>query len=316
MFIQTGMTVFSAVFQLFLISLAAGIMIRRQMISPLQVQALSGVTVNVFLPSLIIAKTVAGFHPEQFENWWILPLAGVGMILAGLFFSGWFFRFKPQKRPLMVLSSMQNGIYIPLPIGQILFPEQFDQFALYCFLLVLGLNPLMWSLGKVMLSGGRESRIRMGDFFSPPLAAIFISVALVFSGLAGHIPGPVISAVDLLGQATVPVAVFVLGATMGAISMKQWPPAGDIMVVFLVKFILVPGVVFAVLYWSGLDLSMPLACSMLMVQGASPPATNLILIVKNYGGDVQTVSTMMLLQYLACILIMPVWIATWQYFSG
>jgi len=316
MFIQTGITVFSAVFQLFLISLAAGILIRRQMISPLQIQALSMVTVNVFLPCLIVAKTVTGFHPEAFLNWWILPLAGVLMVLIGLLFSGVLFGFKPEKRSMMTLAAMQNAIYIVLPIGQILFPEQFDRFALYCFLLVLGLNPLMWSLGKVMLSGDKESGILWKDFLSPPLAAIFISVSLVFSGLVDYVPGPVISSIDLLGQATVPVAVFILGATMGSISLEDWPAKEDILIVTAVKFILIPLVVFAGLWVTDLNTTMPLACTMLMIQATSPPATNLILIVKKYGGDVQTVSTTMLIQYLVCILIMPVWISLWQFVAG
>lgn len=92
----------------------------------------------------------------------------------------------------------------------------------------------------------------------------------MFSGLAEYIPAPVLSAVDILGQATVPVAVFVLGAAMGSISMTQWPKGADILIVALVKFVLVPISVFAGLYLAGLNLTMPLACSMLMVQGASP----------------------------------------------
>ena len=52
---------------------------------------------------------------------------------------------------------------------------------------------------------------------------------------------------------------------------------------------------------------------MLMVQAASPPATNLVLISENYGGDTRSVSSMMLIQYLLAIIMMPVWIALWQY---
>ena len=73
MFVQTCIIVFSAIFQLFLICLAAGILVRKKIISTQQVQALSAVTVNVFLPCLILAKTLIQFHPDSFSNWWILP---------------------------------------------------------------------------------------------------------------------------------------------------------------------------------------------------------------------------------------------------
>lgn len=316
MFIQTGLTVFTAIFQLFIISLAAGFMYRRQWVSMSQVQALSSVTVNIFLPCLIVAKTIAQFRPESFELWWMLPLSGVVLVAAGLVFSGLLFRLKPDKRPLMTLASMQNGIYIVLPIGQILFSDQFDSFALYAFLLVLGLNPMMWSIGKVMISGGQNTRIRIKDFITPPLTAIFISVTAVFTHLYRVIPDSLVSAMDLLGQATVPAAVFVLGATMGSISLKKMPALGDIFIVAMVKFVLVPALAFGVLFWGGCNATMPLFCSMIMIQAASPPATNLILIVKRYGGDAQAVSAMMLILYILSIFAMPLWIAAWQVTAG
>lgn len=313
MFIQTTAAVFNAIFHLLMISLFAGILIRKNLVSASQVKALSAVTVNIFLPCLITAKTLMTFRPGELETWWIMPLAGGIIVVIGLVFSSLLFRMNPEKRPMMTLASMQNGIYIVLPIGQAVFPDQFDRFALYCFLLLLGLNPIMWSLGKVMLSGKLEAGIHWRDFLTPPLAAVFISVAAVYTKISLIIPGQVIASMDLLGQATVPVAVFVMGATIGSISLKKWPPAGDILIVTMVKFILVPGTVFAILYFGGFSHSMPLFCAMAMVQASSPPATNLVLIVRNYGGDTQSVSTMMLVQYLACIFFMPVWIAAWQF---
>ena len=316
MFIQTGITVFSAIFQLFFISLAAGILVRKNVVSKPQIQVLSAVTVNIFLPCMIMAKTLIRFHPEEMTGWWIMPVSGVLMIMAGLIFSGLLFQFQPQKRPFMTLASMQNAIYIVLPIGQILFADQFDLFALYCFLLVLGLNPVMWSIGKVMISGQKQINIQWKDFITPPLMAIFVSVAAVFTQLSTLIPKPIIASMDLLGQGTVPLAVFILGATIGSISFKDMPSLKDTLIVTGVKFVLIPSTVFAILYYGKFHTTMPLFCSLMIIQAASPPATNLIIIVENYGGDTPSVSSMMLIQYLVCILAMPLWIAAWQFTVG
>jgi len=40
-----------------------------------------------------------------------------------------------------------------------------------------------------------------------------------------------------------------------------------------------------------------------------------LLIVKSYGGDTQSVSAMMLIQYLIFILMIPFWIAVWQFIN-
>lgn len=307
------MTVFTAIFQLLLIALAAGIFVKKKVVTEAQIEALSSLTVKIFLPCLIISKTISQFDPEAFALWWVLPLAGILLILIGLLFSGMLFRMNPDKMPLMPISSIQNGIYIILPIGKVLFSDSFDTFAIYCFLLILGLTPIMWSVGKVMLSGDRTQRVHLKDFMTPPFIVTLISVFAVLTGFSEWIPGSILISVDLLGQATVPLAIFILGATIGSISLHRLPPIGDIIIVSVVKFILVPGAAFFTLYLGGFYLSMPLVCAVVLIQATSPPAANLVVIVQHYGGDTQAISSMMLIQYLIAILAMPLWIAAWQY---
>ncbi|WP_321494635.1 AEC family transporter [uncultured Desulfobacter sp.] len=313
MFFQAGITVFNAIFQLLLISLTAGICVRQHWVSRDQIKSLSAVTINVFLPCLIMAKTLTQFHPQAMPDWWLLPLAGVALVLPGLFFSALLFRFKPDKKHFMAMSGMQNALFIVLPIGHLLFPEQFNLFALYCFLLVMGVTPVMWSLGKVMLAPDTHDGFHLKSLMTPPLVAIVISVGLVFEGLSPLVPHTVIASMTLLGEAAIPLAIFILGGTLGAISIGDIPDLKDIFIVFIVKFVLVPGCVFTLLRFTKDLLSSSLICSMLMVQAASPPATNLVLIAENYGGDTRAISSMMLIQYLIAIVVMPVWIALWQY---
>ena len=310
------MTVFGAIAQLLLIALAAGVLVRKNIVAHSQVESLSTVTIHVFLPCLIVSKTVRRFDPAEFPLWWILPLAGVLLVLAGLLASWVLFRGKPEKRPFLPLSSMQNAVYIVLPVGRILYPDRFDLFALYCFLLIMGLTPVMWSLGKVLITGKSNAAIQWKDFVTPPFIATLASVFLVFTGISGFLPNPLVSAMDLLGQAAVPLAVFILGATLSTITISDMPSVPDLVTVAGVKFVLVPAVTFGVLYTTGLYRTMPFFCSLMMIQASAPPATNLILMVKNYGGDSRSVGSMMLLLYLLCIPAMPLWLALWQTVAG
>ena len=312
MFLTTVLTIFRPIFELFLISAAAGVLVRKNIVSQTQIRSLSGVTINVFLPCLIISKTISQFDPAGFPLWWTLPLSGVLMVLGGMLLSGCLLRFRQDKLSLLPMASMQNGIFIVLPIGLVLFPDQFDLFALYCFLLIMGITPLMWSIGKVLITGKKNVRIQWRDFITPPLTATLVSILLVFSGLSTLLPSPLMGAMDLLGQATVPLAVFVLGATLGTISYKDMPPPADFFIVAVVKFILIPSIVFSILYTAGLYRSMPLFSSMMIIQSSSPPATNLILMVRSYGSDTPSISSMMLLLYILCLPAMPLWLALWR----
>ncbi|MBF0467581.1 MAG: AEC family transporter [Desulfamplus sp.] len=297
---------------IFIISAAAGILVKKGIVSQTQIQSLAAVTINVFLPCLIVSKTITSFDPVNFSLWWTLPLAGTLLVLGGLIFSSLLFRMNPNKMHLLPLASMQNSIYIVLPIGKILYPEEFDIFALYCFLLTMGLTPLMWSVGKVLLVGAKDVKIRYRDFITPPLVATLISILTVFTGLSSFLPESLMASIDILGQATVPLAVFILGATLGMISLTDMPSLSDILVVATVKFVLLPLTVSGILYMAGLYRTMHLFSSLLILQASAPPATNLILIVRNYGGDSQSMSSMMFLQYIFCIFAMPLWLAIWQ----
>ncbi|MFH1156759.1 MAG: AEC family transporter [Pseudomonadota bacterium] len=313
MFLDTFFIMFDAIFRLFLITLAAGILVRKGIVSQEQIKGLSHFTVTVLVPCLILVKTVTVFNPSGFKFWWLLPLAGILMVLLGLG-SGYllFARQLPAKNHWLPMGSMQNAVYIALPIGKLLYPGDFDLFALYCFLLILGYSPILWSVGKVLISGDRSARISPADFITPPLTATLLSMVLVFTGLSSWIPTSLLNATEMLSQATVPLAVFILGATLGSISLTDIPPLSDIARVALVKYACIPLAAYTILRLSGLGTTYPLVSDLIMIQASAPPATNLILMVKNYGGDAQANGSMMMIQYFICMLAMPLWMTFWQ----
>lgn len=316
MFFVTITTTFYAIVQLLIIAAVAAVCVRIGIVSTDHVPGMSAATVWIFLPCLIITKTITRFDPTGSSLWWILPLAGAAFVFTGLIFAAALFKFDPSKKFMLPLASMQNAVYLPLPIGLILFPDQFDDFALYCFLMVMGQTPITWSLGKALMAGGKKVELSGKDFITPPFVAILISIAIVFLNLTPHIPQPLMGAMDLLGQVALPLAVFILGATLSTARLKDIPPIKDMMVVATVKYALLPAAVFALLYFAGLNAVMPLFCAVLMIQAASPPMTNLILMVKNHGGDDKKISSMMLILNLLCVIAIPVWLALWQFIAN
>jgi len=82
--------------------------------------------------------------------------------------------------------------------------------------------------------------------------------------------------------------------------------------VVIVKFILLPALVVLGLSLSGLAARDSLMADFLVIQAASAPATALVLQVRKYGGDEQKVGAIMLLCYLVCILLMPLWMTVWH----
>ena len=305
---------FEALARVFIVIIVAGILVRKNIISQKQITALSKVTVTVFLPALVFANTIKHFNTENFPYWWTLPIIGILMSLIGFILAAGVFAFDFKKnKNLTAIASMQNAGYLVLPIGQVIYPEHFNEFAIITFLFILGYNPLLWTLGKYLSTSSEKSiKFKTKDLITPPAVANILSLLIVILGIQHIFPIFFIDSVSLVGEAAVPVATFVLGATLGTVSLKKFPKIWNIIRETFVKYILLPIVTIAILYWFKIYETNPLLADFFVIQAAAAPATGLILQVRTYGGNIQKVSEMMLLMYVICLIALPFWIAIWH----
>lgn len=304
-----------ALSRIFIVMAAAGILVRKKIITGSMIEGLSKVTVFVFLPCLAFSKTLSSFDPVAMPFWWLLPILGIGLSLLGLLLA--FPVFLPNFRKHMNLSavaSMQNAGYLVLPVGKVIYPEQFDEFAAITFLFILGYNPLLWTLGKYLVtSGSADNKITLRSFITPPAVANILSLIIVLIGADAFVHPIISDSSEMLGEAAVPTATFVLGATLGKVTFKEFPKLWDNIRVLLVKYALLPAVVIGILLYLEIEKQYPLAADFFVIQASAAPAVALILQVRTYGGDTQKVAGSMIISYLASLLAMPFWISLWYY---
>ena len=302
-----------ALVQVLLIALAGAILVRTQIFKSSDVKGLTLIVINVLLPSMIFSKIVSSLDTQSFPFWWVLPLVGIGLILVGILFAVLFFAHDlVAKRSLLPLASMQNAGYLALPLGQAIYPEHFDLYALYTFLIIMGLNPVLWSVGKFLSTNEHHLEFSLKQFVTPPFIANILGIIFVLSGLNHNIPKIVFNAIDLTGTATVPIANFILGAVLGSISLKVWPSFADTIRVLGVKFMIIPVVAVLVMMVLHTHETNALMSDVILIQAVSPPAIAILIQIKNYGGDAQKSGSLMLIAYAACILVIPVWMAIWS----
>jgi predicted permease len=302
-----------ALVQVLLIALAGAVLVRKEVFKSSDIKGLTQIIINVLLPSMIFAKIVRTLDPQSFPLWWILPLVGVVLIVIGIVFAMLFFYADlSSKRSLLPLASMQNAGYLALPLGQAIYPDQFDLYALYTFLIIMGLNPILWSVGKFLSTGGKMIEFSWKQFITPPFIANLLGITFVLTGLHHNIPKIVINAIELTGTATVPIANFVLGAVLGGISLRIWPSFSDTIRVLGVKFLIIPLVAVLVMMQLHLKVSNSLLSDVILIQAVSPPAIAILIQIKNYGGNAQKSGSLMLISYLFCLVSIPVWMALWK----
>lgn len=305
------LTVFEAVAQICLVVLFASWLVRRKIIPASGVKLISDTVITVFLPCLIFSNIVGRFEPSEFSYWWALPLTATLITL-----SGWgiavplFARLGPEKRELKPVAFLQNAGYFVLPIGQMMLGEAFDQFALYVFLYILANNPLLWLIGKHYLRKRKaDEAFQWNHILSPPIYANIIALFLVATGTRAYLPDVVLNTATFLGEGAVPLGIFALGATLGTldINLRRYLRPGSLVV--LQKLFIMPAVVLgamALIPWMRSD---PLLVLLFALQGASPPATSLILQSKSYSDDSERVGTVAIMCYLVCMISIPLWVA-------
>jgi predicted permease len=314
-------TVFSAsmfaISSIFVVIFGAGLMVRRGIITQNQIDGLSSATVNILLPCLIFTKVVGALDPSSQPWWWTLPLAGIAMALVGTGLGAVVFAGQlPAKRHLLPLAGMQNAGYLVLPVGLALFPEQFDTFALYVFLFILGYNPVLWSLGKYLISGTPSDRPMWRGLLTPPFTANVVAIIAVLTGATALLPRPAVEAVSLIGSAAVPVATLVLGAVLGGVTIRFRSILADAVRTMGVKLMILPALTALLVHLSGLSTTNPLLAEFLVIEAASAPPVGVVLMVRTYGGDEQHIGSIMVFSYAACVLTLPAWIAIWRLVSG
>ena len=304
-----------AILKVAVIILFAGFLVRRRIIEPALVDGLSGFTVRVLTPCLIFASILTRFDPSSTPMWWAMPLAGAAMNLIGFLGGAVLFGLRTAAaREMVALCAIHNAIFLVLPIGQALFPGRFPEFAMTLFLYAVGTSLLTWSLGKYLIAPGDDSGSHASALFTPPLVVTLIAVALVLAGGKGLVPALVVDGAELLGQATVPVATFILGATLGSLRLTELPSLSELTRFTIVKFLFLPLLTMAAAALAGLGGPDMLSDDLLIIEAASAPATALILIARTYGGNLNRIGAVILISYGLCPLFLPLWLGVWNLF--
>lgn len=306
--------IFYAVSSIFIVALISGALVRKKRITDQDIRSFSEITINLLLPALIFSKIIKNFHPTDFPFWWILPLIafamiGLGIIIASLFY----LKQLNKKRAYVAIAGFMNANYMVLPIAKLAFPDRFDLFVTYVFLFVLGVNPALWSIGKYMLTADENKKLNWKGLLTPPFLANIISVFVVLLGLSKFIPDVVLTPINFMGEAAIPMATIVLGAIIGSISLKKLPPFSDIIKVVGTKLIILPALVIFILLQFSIPNYYPLLADMLVIEASVAPATQIVLQVKKYGGQMQQVGGLMFISYMICVITIPFWFTLWQY---
>ncbi|KPK86458.1 MAG: hypothetical protein AMS27_04975 [Bacteroides sp. SM23_62_1] len=310
LFLNTFLSVFQGIIKIFLIGAVSGILVWRKIISQEHIDGLSAITVIIFLPCLIFSSMATGFHPDEMTFWWLIPIGVIIITSVGISVTALFFIPDLKKhKNILPLSSINNAAYLILPIGEFVYSDQFDMFAVYCFIFVLGMSPMLWSAGLYFVT--EQKKLKLKELVKPPFVANILALILVLANVQHYTPPAIADSIEMLGKATVPAATFILGATLAG-TVRGLPGFWVTFRITFVKFVIIPILTIIILKALRLNETQPLLADVLVIQAAAAPATGFILQVRTYGGNLKKIGGIIFISYFITLIAIPIWLTVWK----
>jgi predicted permease len=238
----------------------------------------------------------------------VLIAAGIGISVAATSV----LRFDPvRRRNIIALSTFCNAAYLPIPLVVALLPaHQSDLAVLYIALFVFVFSPVQWTVGVWLMKGGRfaERQNLIARIVTPPSVAIVLGMIAALPPIKPVLmrAGFVIDAMAMAGEATVPLAMIILGGILATVSIRRVLDARAALLTIIIKLIVLP---LLTLLFLGFVRYPWLVGLVMVIEAASPPAVNLSIIAKRYEGDYAFVSSTVFMAYIVSIFTLSFFLA-------
>ena len=249
---------------------------------------------DVFVPALVFAA-MAG---KSFDLAAFAPLAlGAFLLLATCGLLAWPLARLIGVDPKTLVPPMMfnNSGNIGLPLALLAWGEEALPAAVILFMVE---NTLHFSLGARLL----DPTARLLTLWRVPV--VFAAIAgLTVATLKIPIWQPLLTAVRMLGDVSVPLLLFSLGVRMTDVSFREWKLASGSAVLRPLAGMLIAASLIPMLGLQGRE------AAMLLVFGALPPAVLNFLFAERYRQEPQRVASIVLIGNLAALVFLPLALA-------
>jgi len=210
---------------------------------------LNRLAMYLFYPSILFA--VAATTPINPDLLSVPLLVGIGSLTSGLLLYVMLYRLPlwphlsdPTRAGLMLAGMFGNTFNIGVPVLIFFYGREATRYAVFNDMLMT--MPFVWSLG-VWIATRLGSHTSVASYPSiwrvmvsmPPIWAFVLGAGMQQLGLTYQ---PLVNATYFIGQATIPVTLFVLGMT---IPWRNLVPRPEILSAAMVKLIATPVIVWA-----------------------------------------------------------------------
>lgn len=312
-------TLFLNVFSVFLMMLPGFLIIRKNIISEKALKDFSHVIVKVFYPCLVFSSITNNFTLKSVIASWQLPVSiflfSVLCYVVGLAYVGFFKPGSPDRRKALLFQfTINNYSFLPLAIIANLFDESHMAALIFS---TLGAEIAVWTVGMFILNtqNGGLRRSDLKNLLAPPLIGIYLSLLILFLmdqlgltiqslGQKSQAISYLLKTIQQLGQATIPLALIMVGGRMGRIKPSDLK-SKDIWGATFFRLILLPlmGVLLLQTFFPE-----HLYLNVMLIVVVMPNSVVSLVFGELYGADQKLMSGTVLVSHLLALITIPIWL--------
>ena len=290
--------------QIFILVLLIGagyVAVSTRIVDPRATRGLSGLLINITLPALIVASMQVPFTPERLIGAETLLLA-TGALFTLSFAIAWAVS-KAMRVPAAEEGVLQFAIvfgnvgFMGFPVALALFGEES---LFYVAIFNLAFNILVFSVGIMMLTGGRGERFNPRLLANSGIAASVVGLALFLGSV--EIPSPFIDSIELLGGVTTPLAMIIVGAMLATFPAREMVGNWRIWVTSAILLLAVP-VIYCWLFSPIFPDS--LVNGVMITMAAMPAAAGTAVFAEQCGADARLASQIVFVSTIGALVTIP-----------
>ena len=249
---------------------------------------------HVFTPALIFAALATKAY--DFATYGGLALGMVAMVLGSGVIALLLARATATPMSTLGPSLMfNNGVNLGVPLAILTFGSDILPLAILLFVVSALLH---FSLGIWLL----DHRARFGNILRNPV--VLASIGGLGIGASGiQLWPPLLTAVRMLGEISIPLALFGLGVRLTDGALTQWR-------IGIIAAIARPLAGMLIAWGAALALQLePRQAALLLLYGALPPAVMNYVFAEHYGREPDKVASIVLIGNLAAVVFVPIALA-------
>ena len=297
--------ILSSIIMIFLLIIPGIFFRKKNLISVEQSNGISTFVVNLTWPCMVIDAMQIEFSMDILkDSGYMLAIAVVifAAVIAAAFPLAKLMRMSDRKKYIMTFMLLfGNTGFIGLPVIKALYGSDALFFA---GILEMINDVLIFTVGIVLiqLSAGAKLKLDPKQFLSPGLIGVLIGLVLFLANI--QLPEILGGSIEILGNATTPLTMFLIGHQIGGFKIKEIVGDWHVYALCFLKLLVVPVLVLLALKFFVGDFT--LLEKVLVLSFAMPVASVSSIFSQQYKGETAFATKSVLLSTIFSIATIPV----------